>query len=73
MLPLEGIAAAGGWVVCVAVLVGLIQAFVRGALVSGHVFRREVKRGDRLEAANERLTRRIAVLEAASTEAATHG
>ena len=62
MPPFEAIASAGGWVVCVATLLALIDGFRREWLIPGHVYRREVKRGDRLEAANERLTRRIAEL-----------
>jgi hypothetical protein len=69
--PLEGIASAGGWVVCVATLLAILDGFRRGYVVPGHVYDREVKRGDRLEAANERLTRRIAEL--GSSKAAANG
>lgn len=56
----------GGWAVSVAIALGVVTAIIRGQLVPGFVYRREVKRGDRLEAANDRLIERVAVLEAAA-------
>lgn len=48
---------AGGWVFACAVLVGILSALVRGDLVPGAVYRREVARADtateQLEKSNE--------------------
>lgn len=59
--------------VCVATLLGILEAFRRGILVPGHVHQREVKRGDRLQRANGRLTRRIATLERSLARRAARG
>lgn len=45
---------AGGWVFASAVLLGVIIAVIRGELVTGSAFKREVERGDKLEARLEK-------------------
>lgn len=70
MPELQQLLDAGGWVVCVGVLIGLLNAFRTGALVSGPTHKREIERGDRAEKAaeaaaraNVRLLGRISELE----------
>ena len=63
----------GGWATAVALAIGVVTAIIRGQLVPGHVYRREVKRGDRLEQANERLVQRVGVLELAPGKGSRRG
>jgi len=44
----------GGWAVAVAMGISLGVGFVRGWLVPGFVYRREVERGDKADTAAER-------------------
>lgn len=48
------LADAGGWAVVVAMITGLGIGFVRGWLVPGFVYRREVERGDKADIVSER-------------------
>lgn len=66
MLDPGALADLGGWATAVAVSLIVLEGFRRGWVVPGHVYRREVKRGDRLEQANQRLVQRIAAAEASA-------
>ena len=62
MPPLE-IYQLGGWALAVFMAFSITLAFIRSDLVSGIIYRREIARGDRLEAEGVRLARRYRSME----------
>lgn len=48
-INLELLSEAGGWVVAAATLIGVIGLLLKGLLIPGPVYQREVKRSDELD------------------------
>lgn len=63
MPPLDAIADAGGWAVCVFTLLLVVLALLTGRLVPGPIHARDVARAERLEAEAVSLVRRTRSLE----------
>ena len=67
---LRALGDAAGWTVAVVILVVIAYGLVKGHLVPGYIYRREVERGDRAEDAIDR-TDRIAEGATTAAKAAT--
>ena len=63
MPTVDVIADAGGWAFSGFLAISIIVALIRGDLVPGFIHRREIARGDRLEAEAAPLVKRTRILE----------